>query len=55
MSMRPTTKKTDEINSLIRILIEGERMRDQRSLFKKIRDDIVHDLKVFLERCSKIN
>lgn len=53
--MRSRTKHTDEINTLVKALIEEERMRDQRSLFKKIQDDIIHSLKIFLERFSKIN
>ena len=53
--MRSRTKYTDEINALVKALIEGERMRDQQSLFKKIQDDIIHSLEMFLERRSKIN
>lgn len=53
--MRSETKHTNKINALIKALIEEERMRDQRSLFKKIQDDVTHSLEMFLERRSKIN
>ena len=53
--MIPKTKHEENVHALIKTLIKGERIRDQRSFFKKIQDDIMHNLKVLLERFSKIN